>query len=55
MIKINNQYKTIDQYKNEITQDKLIIISINIRSLQKNFLHTFKTLINNIKKEPHKT
>ena len=26
MIKINNQYKTIDQYKNEITQDKLIIM-----------------------------
>ena len=52
MIKINDQYKTIDQYKNEITQDKLIIIHINIRSLQKKF-DTFKTLINNIKKEPH--
>ena len=52
MIKINDQYKTIDQYKNEITQYKLIIIHINIRSLQKN-LDTFKTLINNIKKEPH--
>ena len=49
MIKINYQYKTIDQYKNEITQDKLIIIHINIRSLQTNF-DTFKTLINNIKK-----
>ena len=34
MIKINNQYKTIDQYKNEITQYKLIIIHINLRSLQ---------------------
>ena len=33
MIKIHNQYKTIDRYKNEITQDKLIIIHINIRGL----------------------